>query len=68
MTTGTLDGSSGIADAFPTSRLDAVVFDMDGVVTETAIVHFGAWKQLFDAVLATRSAVAGGPFRPFRRR
>jgi alpha,alpha-trehalase len=28
--------------------LDAVVFDMDGVVTDTAQVHMAAWKRLFD--------------------
>ena len=31
--------------------LDAVIFDMDGVVTETATVHASAWKRLFDAFL-----------------
>lgn len=30
----------------------AVVFDMDGVVTDTASVHSGAWKKLFDAILS----------------
>jgi beta-phosphoglucomutase family hydrolase len=30
----------------------AVLFDMDGVVTDTAGVHFTAWKELFDASLA----------------
>lgn len=29
----------------------AVLFDMDGVVTDTAELHAAAWKQLFDAVL-----------------
>ena len=31
---------------------DAVIFDMDGVVTDTAAMHAAAWKQLFDDVLA----------------
>lgn len=30
---------------------DAVLFDMDGVVTRTAAVHFKAWKETFDAFL-----------------
>lgn len=30
---------------------DAVIFDMDGVVTDTADLHAKAWKRLFDAVL-----------------
>ena len=31
--------------------LDAVIFDMDGVVTQTAVVHASSWKKLFDAFL-----------------
>jgi alpha,alpha-trehalase len=34
------------------SAVDAVVFDMDGVVTQTASVHAAAWTALFDAFLA----------------
>jgi beta-phosphoglucomutase family hydrolase len=30
---------------------DAVLFDMDGVVTRTAAVHFRAWKKTFDQFL-----------------
>ncbi|MCR8670237.1 beta-phosphoglucomutase family hydrolase [Agrococcus sp. HG114] len=30
---------------------DAVLFDMDGVVTNTAVLHAAAWKRLFDDVL-----------------
>jgi alpha,alpha-trehalase len=37
------------------SRFDAVVFDMDGVVTDTAGVHRAAWKRMFDGFLAGRS-------------
>ena len=36
----------------------AVIFDMDGVVTDTAGVHAQAWKELFDAAL---SEIAGSP-------
>ena len=32
-------------------KFDAVLFDMDGVVTRTAAVHFHAWKQTFDEFL-----------------
>ena len=38
---------------------DAVVFDLDGVLTSTASVHAAAWKQLFDPLLAQRAADAG---------
>ena len=46
-------------------ELDAVIFDMDGVVTDTASVHASAWKKLFDAYLEERSRRTGEPFRPF---
>ncbi|MFY9637104.1 MAG: beta-phosphoglucomutase family hydrolase, partial [Cellulosimicrobium cellulans] len=43
----------------------AVLFDMDGVVTQTAAVHAAAWKQLFDSVLQD-PRLAGSPRRdPF---
>jgi beta-phosphoglucomutase family hydrolase len=45
--------------------LDAVVFDMDGVVTQTATVHAAAWKGLFDTYLGERSRRTGEAFRPF---
>ena len=37
------------------SRFDAVVFDMDGVITDTAGVHRAAWKRMFDRFLTGRS-------------
>ena len=30
------------------SRLKAVIFDLDGVITDTATYHYRAWKQLAD--------------------
>ncbi len=42
----------------------AAVFDLDGVVTFTARVHFAAWKMLFDRYLHDRAA-QGEPVRPF---
>ena len=44
---------------------DAVVFDMDGVVTQTASVHQAAWKTLFDGYLKERAAAGGDAFREF---
>jgi beta-phosphoglucomutase family hydrolase len=44
---------------------DAVVFDMDGVITDTAGVHFAAWKAMFDAYLAELARTGGQPQRPF---
>ena len=46
-------------------ELDAVVFDMDGVVTETATVHAAAWKKLFDAYLKQVAMATGVDFVPF---
>ena len=46
-------------------RYDAVLLDMDGVITDTASLHATCWKTTFDEYLqqwATRNAV---PFRPF---
>ena len=44
---------------------DAVVFDLDGVLTSTATVHAAAWKQLFDRFLAQRAADTGEAFVAF---
>jgi trehalose 6-phosphate phosphatase len=46
-------------------RIDAVIFDMDGVVTDTARVHAEAWARLFDRFLRDRAATSEGTFRPF---
>lgn len=47
------------------SQTGAVIFDMDGVITDTARLHAAAWKQLFDAYLAHRAAARGEPLAPF---
>ncbi len=44
---------------------DAVIFDTDGVITRTAVVHEAAWKRLFNAYLLDRAARTGEPFRLF---
>jgi beta-phosphoglucomutase family hydrolase len=43
----------------------ACLFDLDGVLTETAKVHARAWKQMFDEYLRGRAAQRGEPFVPF---
>jgi beta-phosphoglucomutase family hydrolase len=40
----------------------AVLFDLDGVITQTARVHAAAWKQMFDAFLKQRDGDAYVPF------
>lgn len=46
-------------------RLDAVLVDLDGVVTETAKVHARAWKRTFDDYLREHAARRGGAYHPF---
>ena len=43
----------------------ACLFDMDGVVTKTAVVHAAAWKDMFDEFLRQRAQETGTPFVPF---
>jgi beta-phosphoglucomutase family hydrolase len=43
----------------------ACLFDLDGVLTKTAVVHNAAWKEMFDAYLQERSRRTGEPFVPF---
>lgn len=38
---------------------DAAIFDMDGVITETAAVHSLAWKRMFDEFLAAQAKKRG---------
>ena len=44
---------------------DAVLFDLDGVITRTASVHASAWKALFDELLRAWSTEHGTAFTPF---
>lgn len=44
---------------------DAVIFDLDGVITKTAIVHSKAWKQTFDEYLRLRELRDREPFKEF---
>ena len=43
----------------------ACLFDMDGVVTRTAVVHAAAWKEMFDDFLRDWSSKHGVEFVPF---
>ena len=45
--------------------ISTVVFDMDGVITDTASVHRVAWKSLFDDYLRSRSDETGEQFVEF---
>lgn len=43
----------------------AVVFDLDGVITKTALVHAASWKAMFDDYLKLREERDGEPFKVF---
>ena len=45
----------------------ACLFDMDGVLTQTAKIHAVAWKKMFDDFLRERMVRTGEPFRPFEK-
>lgn len=47
------------------SHVTACLFDLDGVLTQTALVHNAAWKQTFDSFLQAWAARNGQPFVPF---
>jgi beta-phosphoglucomutase family hydrolase len=44
---------------------DAVLFDLDGVITDTASLHAACWKKMFDEYLQERATRTGEAFRPF---
>jgi beta-phosphoglucomutase family hydrolase len=47
------------------ATITALLFDLDGVLTKTAVVHDKAWKQTFDAFLEKRAEAKGEKFVPF---
>lgn len=51
--------AAGPAGARP--PFGAVIFDMDGVVTDTATIHVAAWQRLFDEVLRDHGRSTADP-------
>jgi len=47
---------------------EAVIFDLDGVITRTALVHSQAWKKMFDDYLRQRETEHGEAFREFTQK
>ena len=47
------------------NNFSAVIFDLDGVITQTALVHSAAWKKMFDDFLKSWSQKHHTPFREF---
>src|ERR1700678_4095572 len=46
-------------------EVQACLFDLDGVVTKTALVHAAAWKEMFDELLRQHAEQTGTEFVPF---
>jgi beta-phosphoglucomutase family hydrolase len=60
--------STGLRDgkfAITRDQYDAVLLDLDGVITDTASVHAACWKQMFDEYLQKRATQRRDSFRPF---
>jgi beta-phosphoglucomutase-like phosphatase (HAD superfamily) len=51
--------------AITRDRYDAVLLDLDGVITDTASIHAACWKQMFDEYLQRHATLKGEAFRPF---
>ena len=51
--------------AISREKYDAVLLDLDGVITNTASIHAACWKQMFDEFLQKRGIQRGEAFRPF---
>jgi beta-phosphoglucomutase family hydrolase len=46
-------------------QYDAVLLDLDGVITDTANLHAACWKKMFDEYLQKCAPQRGEAFRPF---
>jgi len=46
-------------------HFDAVIFDLDGVITDTAAVHSTAWKQMFEPFLQAYAERTSNLYREF---
>jgi beta-phosphoglucomutase family hydrolase len=55
----------GSKRAITRDRYDAVLLDVDGVITDTANLHAACWKRMFDEYLRERASATGELFHPF---
>ena len=53
------------ADCIMEAPLQALILDMDGVVTQTSHQHAAAWKEAFDPLLQAYSLKSGTAYQPF---
>src|SRR5690242_20932189 len=51
--------------AITLDQYEAVLLDLDGVITDTASIHAACWKQMFDEYLQNRATRKGEAFCPF---
>ena len=63
--TSTTRTPGGARPAITRDRFDAVLFDLDGVLTSTAAIHADAWKRMFDDYLGRQAPAGDVRFRPF---
>lgn len=56
-------GDGRVIDA---AAIDAVIFDLDGVITRTADVHRASWEGMFNEYLRDRASRTGESHRPFQ--
>jgi len=56
---------SAYPDLITREKYDAVLFDLDGVLTDTVKMHAMCWKKMFDEYLERRTNEKGEPFHPF---
>ena len=59
------EGSGRVTALGLPDRIQACLFDLDGVLTQTAKVHAAAWKEMFDTYLQGRADQSGEPFVAF---
>jgi beta-phosphoglucomutase family hydrolase len=62
---GTVGGEAAAIVRGAPAGIVAFLFDLDGVLTQTAKVHAAAWKEMFDAFLRKRAETSGESFVPF---
>lgn len=60
-----VSATSGVLVTVSPRDFDAVLFDLDGVLTPTAAIHAAAWKRMFDDFLRHRSERTHQPFDDF---
>ncbi len=47
------------------SNIDAIIFDLDGVITNSTPLHSQAWKEMFDQFLKAQAKKTSTPFQEF---